>query len=120
MAEHIANVEQTGSSAQPRAAQEASAGELVKQLSEQISALITGTALLAASGAAALLGKGRLRQANSQAAAVAGKLSEAPPEPVQGAAAKAAAAARERRVQLIMIACAVMLAGVAIARRRQR
>ena len=40
MAEHTANIEQTASSAQPRANQEAPVGELVKQLSEQISALV--------------------------------------------------------------------------------
>jgi hypothetical protein len=39
MAEHTANVEQTASG-QPHAAREASAGELVKQLSEQISVLV--------------------------------------------------------------------------------
>jgi hypothetical protein len=121
MDEHTADAAQTARSAQPQAAQEASVGELVRQLSEQVSVLvrdelklaqlemtrkgkqaglgigmfgasglvalyavgclvacaaiaisgvvtpwlavlIIGAALLAVSGAAALLGKGRLRR----------------------------------------------------------
>jgi Protein of unknown function (DUF3618) len=64
--------------------------------------------------------KSKVAQAKQQAAGAAERLSKVTPDPVQRVAAKAAGTGRERRVQLVMAAGAVVLAWLLIARRRQR
>jgi post-segregation antitoxin (ccd killing protein) len=59
-------------------------------------------------------------QARQQAAAAAANISKATPEPVQRAAAKAAATAWQRRAPLAMAIGAVVLAWLVIARWRRR
>jgi Protein of unknown function (DUF3618) len=59
-------------------------------------------------------------RARQQAAVAAERLSKVKLDPVQRVAARAAATGRERRVQLVMAAGAVVLAWLLIARWRQR
>ena len=95
-----------------------------EQLGHTVQALAAKTDLKAQAREAVGHVTGRLKstavQARQQAAATADKLSKATPEPVQGAAAKAAATARQRRLQLVMTASAIVFAGLAIALWRRR
>jgi CHASE3 domain sensor protein len=64
--------------------------------------------------------KGTAGQARQQAVAAAATISKVTPEPVQRAAAKAAATARQRRVTLAVAVGAAGLAWLVIARWRRR
>jgi hypothetical protein len=95
-----------------------------EQLGETVEALAAKADVKAQARAKASQVTGRLRsrtaQARQQAAVAAGRLSKATPDPVQRVAVKTAATGRDRRVQLVMAAGAVVLAWLAIARWRQR
>jgi hypothetical protein len=95
-----------------------------EQLGETVEALAAKADVKAQARAKASQVTGRLRsrtaQARQQAAVAAERLSKATPDPVQRVAVKAAATGRERRVQLMTAAGAVVLAWLLIARWRQR
>jgi hypothetical protein len=95
-----------------------------EQLGETVAALAARADVKAQARAKVSQATGRLRsraaQARQQAAAAADRLSKVTPDPVQRVAVKAGAAGRQRRVQLVTAAGAVVLAWLLIARWRQR
>jgi Protein of unknown function (DUF3618) len=92
-----------------------------EQLGETVEALAAKADVQAQARAKASQLTGHLKsKAKQQAAAAAERLSKVTPDPVQRVAAKAAGTGRERRVQLVVAAGAVVLAWLLIARWRQR
>jgi hypothetical protein len=95
-----------------------------EQLGETVEALAAKADVQAQARAKASQLTGHLKskaaQAKQQAAGAAERLSKVTPDPVQRVAAKAAGTGRERRVQLVVAAGAVVLAWLLIARWRQR
>jgi hypothetical protein len=95
-----------------------------EQLGETVEALAAKADVKAQARAKAAHVTGRLRsrtaQARQQAAGAAKRLSTVTPDPVRRVAVKTAATGRDRRVQLVTAAGAVVLVWLLIARWRRR